>query len=267
MVASACRAARSRCDYPGRARSVSGTVPFQSLAGTPSDFLSPNAESASGLVSGAEQPGRCQVSLSRAVMLDINRGKNYRAYAGSSGCVPRPCAAPWLREGGNLMNAAMYAARILYHSEIPCISCVCESVRLCCPRPVGSQVPSALQEGLTSTATHPTRGCAFSRRIRRVDTSPQVISQGCRYPSASPSHLPALREYWLLRRKCKDAACVLHESYGIPAVAHVWKVHASLSLCRMRLAFAFDLVSPAISWKLGVWRGCDASVPPQTGIS
>ena len=70
------------------------------------------------------------------------------------------------------------------------------------------------------------------------------------------------REYWLLRRKCEDAACVLHESCGIPAVAHVWKVHASLSLCRIRLAFAFDLVSPAISWKLGVWRGCDVSVPP-----
>jgi hypothetical protein len=69
------------------------------------------------------------------------------------------------------MNAAMYAARILYHSDIPCISCVCGSVRLCCPRPVGSQVPSALQEGLAYTATHPTRGCAFSGRIRRVDTA------------------------------------------------------------------------------------------------
>ena len=93
--------------------------------------------------------------------------------AGSSGCVPRPCAAPWLREGGNLMIAAMHAARILYHPDIHCISCVCESVRrrLCCPRPVGSQVPSALQEGLASTATHPTRGCAFSGRIRRVDTA------------------------------------------------------------------------------------------------
>jgi hypothetical protein len=29
-------------------------------------------------------------------------------------------------------------------------------------------------------------------------------------------------------------------------------VHSSLWLRRMRLAFAFDLVSPAISWKLGV---------------
>jgi hypothetical protein len=29
------------------------------------------------------------------------------------------------------MNAAMYAARILYHFDLPCISCVCGSVRLC----------------------------------------------------------------------------------------------------------------------------------------
>ena len=70
----------------------------------------------------------------------------------------------------------MYAARILYHSVTPCISCVCEGARLCCPRPVGSQVPSALQEGLTSTATHPTRGCAFSGRIRRVDTAARRLS-------------------------------------------------------------------------------------------
>ena len=51
---------------------------------------------------------------------------------------------------------------------------------------------------------------------------------------------------------CEDAASVLHESCGIPATAHVWRVHASLRLCRMRLAFAFDLVRPAIAWKLGV---------------
>ena len=74
------------------------------------------------------------------------------------------------------MNAAMYAARSLYHSVTPCISCVCGRVRLCCPRPVGSQVPSALQEGLASTATHPTRGCAFSGRIRRVDTTARRLS-------------------------------------------------------------------------------------------
>ena len=99
-----------------------------------------------------------------------------RTRLSSSGCVPSPCAAPWLREGGNLMNAAMYAARILYHSVTPCISCVCEGARRCCPRPVGSQVPSALQEGLASTATHPTRGCAFSGRIRRVDTAARRLS-------------------------------------------------------------------------------------------
>jgi hypothetical protein len=45
---------------------------------------------------------------------------------------------------------------------------------------------------------------------------------------------------------CQDESC------GIPAAAHVWKVHASLRLRRMRLAFAFDLVRPAIAWKLGV---------------
>ena len=99
-----------------------------------------------------------------------------RTRLSSSGCVPRPCAAPWLREGGNLMNAAMYAARILYHSVTPCISCVCGRVRLCCPRPVGSQVPSALQEGLASTATHPTSGCAFSGRIRRVGIAARRLS-------------------------------------------------------------------------------------------
>ena len=74
------------------------------------------------------------------------------------------------------MNAAMYAARILYHPDLHCILCVCESVRLCCPRPVGSQVPSALQEGVAYTATHPTRGCAFSGRIRRVDTEARRLS-------------------------------------------------------------------------------------------
>ena len=94
-----------------------------------------------------------------------------RTRLSSSGCVPSPCAAPWLREGGNLMIAAMHAARILYHPDMHCILCVFESVRLCCPRPVGSQVPSALQEGLTSAATHPTRGCAFRGRIRRVETA------------------------------------------------------------------------------------------------
>lgn len=149
---------------------------FQLLAGTVSELFFRNTESASGRVSGAELPGRFQVSLPRAVMLNESVGKNTAHTAGSSGCVPRPCAAPWLREGGNLMNAAMYAARILYHSDIPCISCVCGSVRLCCPRPVGSQVPSALQEGLASTATHPTRGCAFSGRIRRVDTAARRLS-------------------------------------------------------------------------------------------
>jgi hypothetical protein len=40
-----------------------------------------------------------------------------------------------------------------------------------------------------------------------------------------------------------------------------------LWLRRMRLAFAFDLARAAISWKLGVGRGCDASVPPQAGMS
>ena len=74
------------------------------------------------------------------------------------------------------MIAAMHAARILYHPDIHCILCVCERVRLCCPRPVGSQVPSALQGGLVSTATHPTRGCAVSGRIRRVDTAARRLS-------------------------------------------------------------------------------------------
>ena len=56
-----------------------GTAGFQLLAGTVSKLFSRNTESASGPVSGAELPGRFQVSLPRAVMLNESVEK-YRAY-------------------------------------------------------------------------------------------------------------------------------------------------------------------------------------------
>ena len=46
------------------------TVVFQLLAPAVSELFSRNTESASGRVSGAELPGRFQVSLPRAAMLD-----------------------------------------------------------------------------------------------------------------------------------------------------------------------------------------------------
>ena len=61
-------------------KSESSTVVFQLLAGTVSELFFRNAESGREGVSGAELPGRFQVSLPRAVMLD-NSGK----YAPRSG--------------------------------------------------------------------------------------------------------------------------------------------------------------------------------------
>ena len=89
---------------------------------------------------------------------------------------------------------------------------------------------------------------------------PQVSSKCCRYPSASPSHRPLLREHWLLRRKC-ERRCLRPARILLPgvAVAHVGELHASLWLCRMRLAFAFDLV---VLRSHGSWAyGADATLP------
>ena len=41
---------------------------------------------------------------------------------------------------------------------------------------LGHKCPLLCKRDLTSTATHPTRGCAFSGRIRRVDTAARRLS-------------------------------------------------------------------------------------------
>ncbi len=204
---------------------------------------------------------RCfQVSLA-VPLCSITRWK----HAAHAAVLVRVCSKAlrrflaWLREGGNLMNAACML-RESYTSLAYCMSAKAygfavlvrlgHKCPLLCKR---DQRPLPLVGGYT---------CGYC--------IPQVSSKCCRYPSASPSHRPLLREHWLLRRKC-ERRCLLWRPARIllpgVAVAHVGELHASLWLCRMRLVFAFDLVSPANSWKLGVWRGCDASVPPQAGIS
>ncbi len=79
-------------------------------------------------------------------------------------------------------------------------------------------MPSALQEGLTSTATRLVRGCAFSGRCgvhipHPAGNQPRWPISECKpEPPASSS---SVRDYWLLGRKCEEFACVVHESNAV----------------------------------------------------